>query len=480
MKKVMLVLALLMVMCCFVAIAEEDNSWRTAPVITRAYEISSGKLYIEWEGNAPVYQVYLDGSSVASVVVNNAVIDIKKGTHTILVYPIVEDKAANTTLEVDFDIIGASLDVDLAMLGIDPKSLTAGTPSEPLYIDYAPDSVYAAVPENLTATTDFDDRVILSFTDRYYADEYVIAIKIGKDISYVRFSMLSEETSAFITKKGTTVTIVLDPEFLQGQECMVPELGGKYTFTVQLRKYAKDLMSGNRVETVVHESKTSKGCTYTPVAAWKTAPVISYASQTADGQISLQWTHDDNGLGCEYAVMRVRKTLGIRSGLEEIGVTADKAFVVDDLLNGSYSYVIIPRFAGESGEESEQITVEVRNDWVVAPVITCVQSGSNQVALTWTAAEGVESYHITVFTGDNNSVLRFVNLDFTQYAEYDVQVTGSEVQFVFTYDEEIDPELGEKVKFAVYGIRRTAGGAEQKTATTTQIMIIRMSEETDE
>ena len=40
------------------AYCEEDTSWAAAPQITKAYELSEGKLYIEWEGSAPVYQVY--------------------------------------------------------------------------------------------------------------------------------------------------------------------------------------------------------------------------------------------------------------------------------------------------------------------------------------------------------------------------------------------------------------------------------------
>lgn len=469
MKKLCAFLLVLAMLLSCAAMAEEDEAWRTAPVITKAYEIASGKLYLEWEGNAPLYRVYMDGASVADVIVNNAVIDVAKGTHIIFVYPVSEAKAVDTKIDFSLDN-SVMIGIDLAALGINPQNLAAGNPSAPLNIDYMPNSLVTSVPEDLTATTDADNRVLLSFTDRQYSEEYIVAIKIGKDTSYVRFSTVSEDAALLITKKGATVTLTLDPTFLEQQECIVPELGSKYTFTVQLRKSARDLVSGESVVAVVHESKVSKGYQYTPVAAWKAAPVITYASQTADGQVTLRWEHEDYALGCEYRVMKVKKSFGIRSGLDEVAVTSENSCVIDDLMNGSHAYVVIPCFAGETGEESEAATVEVKNDWVVAPVLSCVQTADNQVTLTWNAAEGVAAYHVVVFTGDNASLLRYVNLDYTKYGEYDVPVSGDTVEFVFTLDEMIDPDLGEKVRFEVYGIRYAANGDAQRTATTKHSM----------
>ena len=74
MKKLVL-LMLVVLLACPAALAEDD-AWADAPVITTAYELSPGKLYLAWTGFAPVYQVYMDGESVASVIVNNAVIDV--------------------------------------------------------------------------------------------------------------------------------------------------------------------------------------------------------------------------------------------------------------------------------------------------------------------------------------------------------------------------------------------------------------------
>ena len=477
MKKCLAVLCLFALMLSVTAFCENSASttddWYVAPAIIKAYEISEGKIYLEWTGNAPVYQVYMDGDSVADVIVPNATIKVKEGTHTINIFPINEQKVADTNIDIGLganavNTIGGdvNLDLDLAVLGIDPKKLTAGYPSADLYIDYTPSTIYDASPDDLIATTDFNDVVSLSFTDRHYSDEYTVTIKVGKDENHVTFVCDSDESGKYIIKNKATVTLILDPDYLISQECMVPELGEKYTFTVQLRKYADDMLTGENIEAIVHTSEVSDKYKYTPVAAWKTAPVVTYASQTADGQITIEWTHDDGGKGCEYIIKKAEKTLGVTTGSKKVATVTEHSFVINDLMNDDYAFFIIPKYDGEEGEASEDINIEVKNSWVVAPSITCEQTGSNTIDVKWTAAEGVESYHIVVYTGDNDSLLRFVDLDYREYAKYDVPVESTDMVFTFTYTENVDPENGEKVKFEIYGIRHTEDGKEQKTSTT--------------
>lgn len=471
-------IAMILIFSC-VAYGENEEAWKTAPVITKAYEISSGNLYLEWEGSAPIYQVYMDGKSVSNVIVNNTVISVSKGTHAILVYPISETKSADTKIELGLGgalkvgpSVQADLGLDLAALGLDPKKLTAGNPSATLNIDYTPNSIFNSAPEQLQAITDPQDRVLLSFTDRYHADEYVVSVKIGKDVNYVKFVKGTEEAGALIQQNKSIITLTLDPEFLEKQECMVPELDNKYTFTVQLRKYAENMLDGETVLTAVHQSKESGEYSYTPVAAWKTAPVISYASQTADGQITLQWDHEDYGLDCVYSVVKINKTLGIKTGEEELGTAKENSFVINDLLNGSYAIAVAPVLAGEKGSASVETNVNVQNDWVIAPVLVCEETGNNSVRLTWNAVEGVESYHITVSKGDNESLLRFIDLDYSKYAEYDLPAVAGEMEHLFTYEDEINPETGMKFKFEIYGIRHTGSGDEQKTAASSKSLTI--------
>ena len=474
MKKMLSFLVLLFVCLFVVAAAEDDMAWANAPVITKAYEISSGKLYIEWEGSAPVFQVYKDGQSVASVIVNNAVIPIEKGTHSISIYPINEVKSADTSFKVGVDIAGygGEIGLDLGALGLDPKKLAAGNPSETLSIDYIPDAIFDAQPEIKSAITDFNDHVVLSFTDRYNADEYLVTIKVGKDVSYVKFNKTDEAANTLMELGNGSVTLILDPAYLSSQGSWAPELDQDYKFAVQLRKYADNVLNGENITSVIHESKTSGEFSYKPIAAWKTAPVVTYASQTADGQISIEWTHDDNGLGCEYAVMKITRVLGIQTAEEELVVTTGRNCVLNDLMNGDYSIAIVPRLNGDRGSASADANVKIQNDWVVAPKLVCQQEGGT-VKLNWTAAEGVETYHITVYKGDNASLLRCVNLDFQEYAQYDVTADAGDMSFTFEYNGTIDQENGERLKFDIYGIRHAANGDEQRTTVTSQMVILR-------
>ena len=482
MKKLFAFFLAIGLMIPFAAISEAEEEWRTAPVITHAYELSAGKLYLEWEGHAPVYQVYMDGKSVADVIVNNAVISVKDGTHSILVYPINEAKSADTKIELGLNasVIGGSIGLDLAALGLDPKKMTAGDPSKALNVDYTPNTIFEAKPEKLVATTDADDKVLLSFTDRYYADEYIIAIKVGKDVNYVKFSKDNAEAAELIERNKTMVTVKLDPDFLEKQECVIPELDNKYVFTVQLRKYAENMLTGEKELTKALSSKESNSYSYTPVAAWKTAPVITYASQTADGQITVQWEHEDYERGCEYAVKKYKNSFGIKSGEEEMGTTQESSFVINDLMNGDYSIAIVPVLGKETGNTSAYADVTIQNDWVVAPVLECEAKGEKNVCLLWQAAEGVESYHITVYKGDSESLLRFVDLDYTKYAEYDITSNGGEMEYQFNYDDEISPETGMKFKFELYGVRHAENGDEQKTATSSNRLTLGLVEEKTE
>ena len=298
-------------------------------------------------------------------------------------------------------------------------------------------------------------------------------VRHKNDRNYVTFRFTDGDESRFITKTNSRVSIVLDPEILRGQECMVPELNDEYRFSVQLRKYSVDLITGEKEKTVILDSKTSSELVYRVAAAWKKAPGITFASQTADGQITLQWDHEDYGLGCEYAVMKINKALGIVTGEEELGRTEGHEYVISDLTNGGYCIKITPVLNGEKGSQSAEANVDIKNEWVVAPKLETEMLGGRRVWLTWKASPNVESYHITVYTGDNNSLLRYVDLDYSKYTEIDVAAAEGEMEYVYTYDKEIDDENGLRMKFEICGIRHTAQGSEQKSAVSSKTMVLK-------
>lgn len=482
-----LLIAILLVSFCIPAFAE-DEDWKEMPVLTHCYEYSKEKskekIYLEWEGKADCYKIYVDENDVFGknkvTNLNKASIDISPGINHIIVVPIkIVSKNVDTRFDIGMNVsigegpeIGGSGSIDLGAFGIDPKDVLQGTPSQTFTINYTVNPILSATPEITGADTDFDGRVRLFFTDKYASDIYRIAIKSGKDINYVEFDTTSEDAIPYINKTNSSVTITLDQEYLKKQRCMIPELDQKYSFSVQLQQWPENLVDGIKETGTVLCSKDSKAFDYTPYAAWKNAPEITYASQTADGEVTLQWEHEDNGLGCEYKIISVEKVLGVKKGQKEIGSTTDRKYTVKDLMNGKYTYTVVPVLSREEGIASEETTVEVQNNWVAAPVLECEQSGNQQILLKWTAPDGVESYHITVSAG-SGSVLRFVNLDYKKYTEFDVQAQPGSMEYVFSYDEIINPENGTKLKFEIYAVRHTADGAEQKSAASSQTIIMK-------
>lgn len=474
MKKRLVSLILIVVLVFSIQIsayAASSGDWSEMPTITDIYELEKGKVYLEWDGNATLYYVYVDGKKEQTVNLKSTSINIKEGAHQIIIVPIsLESKNVNTNVELGYGDFSGS--IDLAALGIDPKNIYQGTASKTYKLNYTVNPFLNAVPEVLGATTDFEDRVCLSFSDKYNSDSYKVAIKSGKDINYVEFNTEEKETAALVSKSNTTVTIILDQKYLKLHGCMIPELDQKYGFSVKLQKWPVNQVDGSKEKAAVLESKDSKAYEYTPYAAWKLAPEITYASQTADGQITLQWTHEDSGLGCQYKVLSLDKVLGIKKGEQVLGTTSDKEYVVKDLMNGKHSFAIVPIYAREEGGASGEITIEVKNNWVIAPALTCEAGNNKQVKLKWTSPEQIESYHVTVYVG-SGSLLRFVNLDYKKFTEFDVPAKSGSMDYTFRYDQPVETEDGVKLKFEIYGVRHATNGAEQKSSTSAQTVILK-------
>ena len=480
MKKAIAILFILTLMFSMASFAEETTDWSIPPVFTKAYEQSAGKVYIEWEGNAPLYQIYLDGNKIADVTVSHYILDLSKGTHSVMIYPIyIEKTGAENKIGLDVGLpipvveADIKLDLDLASLGLGDRNLIPGNVSEALYIDYKANPIIDGTATDLSASTDFNNNVVLSFNDQFNADEYEVMIKKGNNANYVTFYADDEEDADLIIEDNALVSLVLDKAFLAKQDCPQPVMNEEYKFAVLMRKYARDYVSGEKIRSTIHSSKTSSELTYKPTELWKTAPAIDYASQTADGEITLRWSHEDNGLGCEYAVMKINKVLGVMTGEENIGTTKEHEFIIRDLVNGGYCFNIVPTYDGEKGTYSADANIEVKNEWVVAPSLACEQTGAKQVKLSWKAPANIEQYHITVYTGDNNNLLRFVDLDYSKYTEFDLEASEGDMEYIYEYDKDVDPVNGLIMKFEIYGLRHTESGAEQKSATSSQTIILK-------
>ena len=220
----------------------------------------------------------------------------------------------------------------------------------------------------------------------------------------------------------------------------------------------------------IRQEKSNK-YEYTPVARWKTAPEIVYNSQDGEGSVFLSWSHDDNGLGCEYKVIQYEKLLVVKKGEKVLGTTTERKFEISDLVNGKYTFAVVPILGQEEGSISESVTVEVKAEWIVAPELQCSINGPSSVKLTWSASPKVETYHITVYAG-SGSLLRFVNLDFKKVEEFDVPVKADEIIYEYQFPDSIDPETGVKLRFEIFGVRHTADNSEQTSSISKQTVIL--------
>ena len=474
MKKLTLsavLLILLTFLFGFSAFAEDNETWKSKPVITSLYETAKEQFFLSWEGSANLYAIHVDGKEVDSVITNNATINIKAGIHQIAVIPMNNERRdISTYFEINVaNFFGGS--IDLGALGVDPKTLVYGTPSDLFRIDYTPDAFFDTKPSIIKDSfdTDFDDNVCFEFTDKYNSDIYRVIVQNGKDTTYADFNTSDPMTAAFISKDKSTVSIVLDQDILRSQGCMVPEMDKKYSFSVKLRKWPNNMVSGENDMSYISESKESSSVDFTPSPAWKHAPAVTYHSQTADGQITLKWEHEDNGLGCEYQIQELDKVFVVKKGKNVVGTTSDKEYVITDLMNGKHTFLVIPVNNGIEGQPSEEVTEEVKNDWVTAPSLAYEISGE-QVRLNWPSAEGVNNYHITIYVG-NGSLLRFVNLDYKKYSEIDIPAEANSTEYTFDVSEAAG-DAGIRLKFEVYGVRYTANGSPQQSAVSTQTVII--------
>ena len=481
MKKIICLFSV--VFCLFFSlsvIADSNEDWGEKPVITHLHEISKDKIALEWEGSADLYQIFVDGKNVTTSNIKYAELKMESGPHQIIVMPVsYVDRDVDPNLGLDINLGGggifaqlgkldASFNINLASLGIKYEDLLQGTSSDPLKIKFNSSPVVNSTPEIIKIYNDSDNLVYITFTDKFDSDIYKIAIKNGSDVTHVDFEPASEDSADLISKVKSSVTVALDPDYLLEQGCMIPEEDQKYTFSVKLQKWPVDYVNGEKVDSFTLESKESKSYEFTPSAAWKVAPVITSAVQTADGQVLLRWKHDDDGSGCEYKILRYDKVVMVKKGEEEIGSTSEKEFAVTDLLNGKYTFAVVPVLDYVQGYVSESATAEVKNKWEKAPILKIEKGTDKQAALKWNAAEGVDQYHISIYAG-SNSLLNKMSLDYKLVDEIDVPFSSGTMEYSYDYS---GLDKGTKLKFEIFAVRYTSAGEEQKSETGSMVITV--------
>ena len=453
--------------------ASVNADWTETPVLMSAHETGKDQFTITWTGKAPVYVIRVDGSEKMVVADTKATFKLENGLHTIQVVPINRETKRDDIPNISGPIkIKTSVNFNLGVYNMDKEHLVAGQFSEELKVEYIAETIYDKLPSNLKAAIDLNGAVHLSFSDLISADEYVVTYKSGNEEHSIKYSKESESSAEWLTEDADSIQIVLDSGFMQKNGAPVIQPDKDYTFSVLPLKKPLDYIAMKKDDQALLASKNaSVNLKTTPV--WKEAPIITYAEQTADGEITVRWNHPASMLGCQYVVSLRNKAVFITTGESELIRGEGTEAVIKNLQNGNYTLVVTPENDSIKGTSSAEITVSVNNNWSQAPEVVLTQVDSRTAKVEITHIYGVQSYNIKVSCGNNASLLRFVDLDYSLYDEYSIEATSPVTEFVSKYEKESKPEDEIKVKFEIFGIHNSEDGVVQNSATKTAQITLR-------
>ena len=273
-------------------------------------------------------------------------------------------------------------------------------------------------------------------------------------------------SATWIKESADSTQIIIDPAFLQEKNKPIIQPDMDYSFTVLPMKKPVDYIIQGRTDQTLLASKSATVNIKT-IPVWKDAPAIIFGEQTADGEITVRWTHPAVELGCQYVITLRNKAVFITTGESELLRVEGSEAVIKDLQNGNYTLVVTPENEGIKGTSSAEFSVTVNNNWSQAPEVALSQLDSRTAKVEITHIYGIESYYIKVSCGNASSLLRFVDLDYSLYDEYTVDAESPTTEFVFKYEKEAKPEEEIKVRFEIYGIHHSDDGTSHHSATKT-------------
>ena len=447
--------------------AKVNADWTEKPVILSANETGKDQFTVTWEGKAPVYIVMVDGIEKTVVADTRTTFKLDNGLHTVQVIPINRETKRDDIQNITGPITIKTNVSFLDMYHMKKDHLVAGLFSEEYKFTYSSEKVYDASPVNLKASLDLHGAVHLTFTDSMEADAYLVSYKTGNEEYSVTYDKTDEASAKWITTDGDSITIIIDSEYLQSKNSPPIQSDKDYSFSAVLQKKPMDYIAANKADGMLLSSRNaSVNLKTTPV--WKDAPVITSGEQTADGEITIRWTHPAVELGGHYVISLRNKAVFITTSESELIRVEGSEAVIKNLQNGNYTLVVTPENEGVKGTSSAEFTVTVNNNWSQAPEVTLTQLDSRTAKVEITHIYGIESYHIKVSCGNSANILSFVNLDYTLYDEYDVNAQSPVTEFVFKYEKEAKPEDEIKVKFEIYGVHKSEDGTAQNSATKTE------------
>ena len=451
-----------------IAADEKVNAdWTDKPVILSAQETGKDQFTVTWEGKAPVYIVMVDGTEKTVVADTKASFKLDNGLHTIQIIPINRETKRDDIQNITGPITIKSNVNFLDMYHMKRDHLVAGLFSEEHKFTYSAEKIYDSSPMNLKAAMDLQGAIHLTFTDSIDADAYLVSYKTGNEEYSVTYDKADEASAKWITTEDDSVLIIIDSEFLQSKNCPAIQPDKDYSFFATLQKIPVNYIEEKSADKALLSSrKANVNLKTTPV--WKEAPVITFGEQTADGEITIKWTHPAAELGCQYVISLRNKAVFITTGESDLVKVEGSEAVIKNLQNGNYTLVVTPENEGNKGISSAEFSIAVNNNWSQAPEVTLTQIDSRTAKVEITHIYGIDSYNIKVSCGNTANILSFVDLDYSLYGEYTVDAVSPVTEYTFLYEKEASPSDEIKVKFEIYGIHTGEDGSAQQSATKTE------------
>lgn len=452
-----------------IAADESVNAdWTEMPVILSAHETGKDQFSVTWKGKAPVYMILVDGAEKTVVADTKATFKLENGMHTIQIVPVNRETKRDDIRNISGPItIKTAVSFNLDMYHMQKDHLVAGLFSKEIQIEYSAEKIYDSSPVGLKAAMGLHGEVHLTFTDPLDVNNYLVSYKTGNEEHSVTYNKADRASTKWITLDNTSVQIIIDPGFLQTNNMSAIQFDKDYSFSVLLQKNPTEYVAKQeKADNILSSKKASVNLKTTPV--WKDAPIITFGEQTADGEVTIRWSHPAVELGCQYILSLRNKAAFITTGESELIRVNGAEAVISNLQNGNYTLVVTPENEGSRGTSSAEYTVAVNNNWSQAPEVILTQLDSRSAKVEITHVYGIESYIIRVSCGNSANILRYVNLDFSLYDEYTVDAKSPVTDFIFRYEKEANPEDVIRVKFEIYGIHKSDDETLQHSATITQ------------
>ncbi len=332
-------------------VAAPEN-WKKAPVINAIEQTGAGKIRISWsvEEAADDYIIY----SVADEQ-----------------YKAIKTVPGNTSVTLTGIPVGASRYAVRARKTVDGKKVY-GEYSEIEAVIVREGWKLAPVISALKQTGDGEVRI--AWTAEEQAEQYVVYEVVDGTKKTVKTVTGAMEATLTKVAVGAHEYVVRAKQTVDGKAAY-----SKYSEAAAVTVAE---VEAEEAPPAAHEADDT----------WKTAPTITSAKQTGEGEVTLTWTAEGSPTG-----FSIREY--VDGAYKKLGTATGTTKTLTGVTNGTHKYIVVPYKTASGtttyGTQSAQKSVYVTDLWRVAPTITSItQTAAGTVKITWTSIGSPKGYSI--------------------------------------------------------------------------------------